>query len=130
MFAYSCVTNKKLSRVLLINSKRKYYFLHFVLQLSCTSSLKKYKNIVVIFEDVIYHWLRCDLTWERLATNKKRKEKSVSSKVVKTFIIHCQYIAIIHISFMKPLIKRLIKMWLYFHFISFFPLISCLSPYY
>ena len=120
MFAYSCVTNKKLSRVLLINSKRKYYFLHNVLQLSCTSSLKKYKNIVVIFEDGIYHWLRCDSTLVRLATNKKRKEKkSVSSEVVKTFIIHCLYIAIIHISFMKPLIKRLIEILLYFHFISF-----------
>lgn len=77
-------------------------------------------NIVVIFEDVIYHWLRCDLTWVRLATNKKRKEKkSVSSEVVKTFIIYCLYTAIIHISFMIPFIKRLIEILLYFHFISF-----------
>ena len=30
--------------------------------------------MLVIFEDLIYHWLRCDLTWVRLAT-KKRKEK-------------------------------------------------------
>ena len=50
---------------------------------------------------------------------KKEKKKSVSSEVVKTFIIHCPYIGIIHISFMKPLIKHLIGILLYFHFISF-----------